>query len=110
LNHKIVNIANFLKNIPLFKGNPLSVNILIFLLIAGYFIVSHELVREMTDGKNELGYLTTTLKKSIKTDNSNILRLFETVPPFIRIILTISPRIQSSDFELFPPGRSPPNV
>lgn len=105
---KVVNIQKLFKNIPFLKGNPLSVNVLLFLLVAGYFIVSHELVREMADGKNELGYLTSTLKKSIKSDNSNILKLLETVPPFIRIILSISPRIQFTDFELFPPGRSPP--
>lgn len=108
MDEKVVNTIYFLRNLPLFKGNPLSVNILLFLLISGYFIVGHDLSKEMAKEKNEIGFFLEALENSVHVDTTDILKLIETIPPGFFIIPDITPKIHNSDTELFPPGRAPP--
>ena len=108
MDEKVVNIIYYLRNIPIFKGNPLSVNVLLFLFISGYFIVGHDLSKEMAKEKNEIDFFLDSLENSVHTDTSDILILLETIPPGTYIVPAVSAKIYNSDLELFPPGRSPP--
>jgi hypothetical protein len=108
LTNRKLNIYLYIKELPFIKGNSSSVNILIFLLVAAYFIVGHDLSKEMAKAKNEIGFFTSTLENSVHVDTTDILTLLEMIPPGMYIIPPTSPEIINSDVQLFPPGRSPP--
>jgi hypothetical protein len=102
------NIFFKIKELPLFRGSKPSVNFLLYLLFASYFIVGHDLGKEMAAEKNEIGFFTATLENSISVDNSAVLKILELIPPETGIVQQVTFQIFSSDTELFPPGRSPP--
>jgi hypothetical protein len=108
LKKKFTKISGFFKRLPFIQGNSLQVNILLFLLFSGYFIVGFDLAKEIAKQKNEIAFFTATLQNSVQSDISAILILLETVPPVTYLLPDAADEVKPNDVELFHPGRSPP--
>lgn len=90
--------------------NSPAVNKLLFLLLISYFIVGADLGKEIAKDRDEIGFITAVIEESIHTDNSDILSLLECAPKVSENIPIESYQLHYSDFELFPPARSPPSA
>jgi hypothetical protein len=102
------NLALRLNSYQFFRDNPPSVNTFLFLFAISYFVVGADLCKEMAKEKDEIGFFTGIIENSVHSDSSSVYRLLETIPQVEIKLPAIVFTIHSSDFELFPPARSPP--
>jgi len=99
---------SFIKTSPFIYGNPRSVNIFLFLFVVSYFVVGADLCKEIAKEKDEIGFFIGVIEESLHVDSSLIIKLIDSVPQATEVLPPIVFSIHATDYELFPPGRSPP--